>query len=244
MSRRLTLLTPLAYINARLRSAFYRRRGSFLFLGLSFVVASGVLLWPTRQRSQAAGSLPAAPADRLMIPSEPQPSVERAESTPPPTPTFPPLQTPTSLPIPHSGLVWGRSAPGVYLWKAPEGKILTRLPNGTEVRFLEERSSYGNLPWIKVYSPSGEGWILLTQVFRENRNPAAYITIKDGTYLRDQPRGGIQQVLSMGTPIMNILRAQETEGRTWVQVEVLDGVIGWVAEEWLSADAPAGKNDD
>jgi hypothetical protein len=24
-----------------------------------------------------------------------------------------------------------------------------------------------------------------------------------------------------------------------VQVEVLDGAVGWVAEEWLSADMPA-----
>jgi hypothetical protein len=130
------------------------------------------------------------------------------------------------------------------LWKSPQGKILTRLPNGTEVDFLDERSSYGNLPWVKVYSPSGEGWVLQTQVFRQNRDPVAYITIKEGTFLRDQPRGGVQQALSMGTPIMNILEAQEIEGRTWVQVEVLDGTVGWLVEEWLSADRPAGENDD
>ena len=174
-----------------------------------------------------------------MIPNEPQPTVEMLESAPSPTPTFPPLLTPTPLPIPKTGLVWSRNATGAYLWKSPQGKILTRLPNGTKVDFLDERSSYGNLPWVKVHSPSGDGWILQTQVFRQNRNPTAYITIKDGTFLRDQPRGGVQQALSMGTPIMNILDAQEMEGRTWVQVEVLDGAVGWVAEEWLSADMPA-----
>jgi hypothetical protein len=139
--------------------------------------------------------------------------------------------------------VWGRNASGAYLWQSPEGKILARLPNSTEVRFLDERSSYGNLPWTKVDSPSGEGWILLTQVFRENRNPTAYISIGDGTYLRDQPRGGVQQGLSVGTPIMNILDSQDHGGRTWVQVEVLDGAVGWVAKEWLSANMPAEEND-
>jgi hypothetical protein len=131
----------------------------------------------------------------------------------------------------------------VYLWQSPKGKILTRLPNGTEVRFLDERSSYGNLPWTKVQSPSGEGWMLQTQVFRGNRNPTAYIAIQTGTYLRDQPRGGVKQALSMGTPILHILGAQEAAGRTWVQVEVLDGAVGWVAEEWLSADMPVKEND-
>jgi hypothetical protein len=240
----LTLLSPLAYFNARLRNTFYRRRTGFMLFGLSLGIAAGILLWPAGQSGQAAGSLHAVPAGRLMIPKEPQPLVEISDSVPSPTPTFPPLLTPTLLPIPNTGLVWGRNASGAYLWKSPDGKILARLSNGTKVRFLDERSSYGNLPWTKVHSPSGEGWILLTQIFRENRNPAAYITIKGGTYLRDQPRGGVQQALSLGTPIMNILNAQETEGRTWVQVEVLDGAVGWVAEEWLSDDLPTDQNDE
>ena len=215
-----------------------------MFLGLSLVVAASILLWPAGQSSQAAGPLHIVPSGRLMISNASQPTADVAESAPSPTPTFPPLLTPTSFPIPNTGLVWGRNASGVYLWNSPEGKILARLPNGTEVRFMDERSSYGNLPWAKVYAPSGEGWILLTQVFRNNRNPAAYIDIGDGTYLRDQPRGGVKQPLSMGTPIMNILGAQETEGRNWVQVEVLDGEVGWVAEEWLSSEVPVYKNDD
>lgn len=242
MRKRLTLLSPRAYFIVRLRNTFYRQRTGFVLFGLSLGVAAGILLWPAGQSSQAAGTLHAVPAGQLMIPKAPQPLVEISVPAPSPTPTFPPLLTPTSLPIPNTGLVWGRNSGGVYLWESPQGKIRARLPNGTKVRFLAERSSYGNLPWTKVHSPSGEGWILLTQIFRENRNPAAYITIKSGTYLRDQPRGGVQQALALGTPIMNILEAQETEGRTWVQVEVLDGAVGWVAEEWLSGDPPSGEN--
>ena len=238
------MLTPLAYLNVRLRTAFYRRRLGFLFLGLSFLVSASILLWPAGQRGQAARPLHAVPAGRAMIPNEPKPAVEVALTAGSPTPTFPALMTPTPLPIPKIGLVWGRNASGAYLWKSPDGKILTRLPNGTEVHFLDERSSYGNLPWTKINSPSGEGWILLTQVFRENKRPAAYITIDDGTFLRDQPRGGVQQALSVGTPILHILDAQETEGRIWVQVEVLDGAVGWVAEEWLSAELPARDTND
>ena len=243
MRRRLALLTPLAYFNIRLRSALYQRRTGFVLFGLSLVIASGVLLWPAGHSSQAAGSLHVVPANRLLISTTLQPRVEMANTRPSPTPTFPPLLTPTTLPIPDTGLVWGRNASGVYLWQSPESKILTRLPNGTQVRLLDERSSYGNLPWTKVQFPSGEGWILLTQVFRENRNPTAFITIEEGTYLRDQPRGGVQQVLSKGTPIMNILESMDDRGRTWVQVEVLDGAVGWVAQEWLSAAMPVGEKD-
>lgn len=242
MNRRLTLLSPLAYFIVRLRNTFDRRRTGWMLFGLSLGIAAGILLWPAAQGSQAAGFLHAVPAGRLMIPKAPQPLVEISVPAPSPTPTFPPLLTPTSLPVPSTGLVWGKNADGVYLWESPQGKILARLPNGTKVRFLDDRSSYGNLPWTKVHSPSGEGWLLLTQIFRENRNPAAYIAIQGGTYLRDQPRGGVQQALSLGTPIMSILNAQETEGRIWVQVEVLDGAVGWVAEEWLSGDLPTGEN--
>ncbi len=213
-----------------------------MLFGLSLVIASGVLLWPAGHSSQAAGSLHVVPADPLMISTTQQPTAEMANPMLSPTPTFFPL-LPTPLPIPNTGLVWGRNASGVYLWQSPESKILARLPNGIQVRLLDERSSYGNLPWTKVQSPSGEGWILLTQVFRENRNPTAYITIEEGTYLRDQPRGGVQQVLSMGTPIMNILESMDDRGRTWVQVEVLDGAVGWVAQEWLSAAMPVGVKD-
>jgi hypothetical protein len=238
------MLTPLAYLNARLRNAFYRRKKGFLFFSLGLVIAAGILIWPAGQRSQARGSPHMVSADRFVSPDASQQMFERTASAPSPTPTFPPLQTPTSLPVPKTGLVWSRNANGVYLWKSPQGKILTRLPNGTSVGILEARSSYGSLPWVKVHSPSGVGWILLTQVFRRDERPVAYITIKEGTFLRDRPRGGVEQALSMGTPIMNILGTHEAEGRIWVQVAVLDGAVGWVAQEWLSAERPVGENDD
>jgi len=196
------------------------------------------------QRGQATGALHVVPADRTMLPGAPQPTAEFAEVAPSPTPTNPPLLTPTPLVIPDTGLVWCKNAAGAYLWASPEGKILARLSNGTTVKFLDERSSYGNLPWIKIHSPLGEGWVLQTQVFREFESPTAYVAIRDGTYLRDQPRGGIQQTLSVGTPIMKILERQETEGHTWVQVEVVDGTVGWVVEEWLSAGMPVGDSHD
>jgi len=215
-----------------------------MFLGLGLITAAGILLWPTGNRGQAAGALHVVPVDRVMLPDAPLPTVAAVETAPSPTPTYPPLLTPTPLPIPDIGLVWCRNAAGVYLWASPDGKILAHLPNGTVVKYLEERSSYGNLPWIKIISPLGEGWILQTQVFREFDSPTAYVAIETGTYLRDQPRGGIQQTLSLGTPIMNIFEKQETEGRTWVRVEVVDGKVGWVVEEWLSAEMPVGDRHD
>ena len=238
------MLTPLAYFNACLRSAFYRRRIGCLLFGWGLVIAAGIFLWPVDHSSQAAGSPHTVPTDRLMISNMSQPTAEHLESVPSLSPTLPPLLTPTPLPIPTTGLVWGKNAAGVYLWQAPEGKILTRLPNGIQVNYLDERSSYGNLPWIKVSSANGDGWVLQNQVFRKNKRPAAYVAIDQGTFLRDQPRGGVQQALSRGTPIMKILDAKETEGRTWVQVEVLDGAIGWVAKEWLSTELPVGENAD
>jgi hypothetical protein len=238
------MITPWVYFAVRVRSMFYRRKVGFMFFGLGLVIAAGILLWPTGQHTQAAGPLHIVPTDRRASLNAPKPAVEIVESAPSPTPTYPPLLTPTPLPIPDSGLVWGRNASGVYLWASPKGKIRAHLPNGTKVRLLDERSSYGNLPWIKVYAASGEGWILQTQVFREVESPAAYIDVREGTYLRDQPRGGIQQTLSVGTPIMSILETQETEGRTWALVEVVDGAVGWVVEEWLSVELPVGDSHD
>jgi hypothetical protein len=223
-----------------------------MFLGFAVIITTGIpsmllragLLWPTGQHTQAVEPLHIVPTDRLAGLNAPKPAVAMVESAPSPTPTYAPLQTPTPLPIPDSGLVWGRNVAGVYLWESPKGKILAHLPNGTKVRLLDARSSYGNRPWIKIASPAGEGWILQTQVFREVESPAAYIDVRDGTYLRDQPRGGIQQTLSVGTPIMNILETQETEGRTWALVEVVDGAVGWVVQDWLSVEMPVADRQD
>jgi hypothetical protein len=95
------------------------------------------------------------------------------------------------------------------------------------------------MPWIKVRSPVGEGWILQTHVFRKRERPVAYVAVLGGTYLRDRARGGVQQAMPMGTPIMGILDSQGTGGHTWVQVEILDGTVGWVVEEWLSPELPS-----
>jgi hypothetical protein len=209
-----------------------------MFLGFGLIIAAGILLWPAGNRGQAAGPMHVIPVDRVMLPVSPQITAEVAETAPSPTPTYPPLLTPTALSIPNVGLVWCRNAAGVYLWKSPEGNILARLPNGTVVRILEERSSYGNLPWIKINSPLGEGWILQTQVFRKFESAIAYVAIDGGTYLRDQPSGGIQQMLPVGTPIMKFIEEQETEEHAWVRVEVVDGTVGWVVEEWLSVEMP------
>ncbi len=165
MAKRLMMLTPLAYFSVCLRSALRRRRVGLIFLGIGLILAAGIpsrllrtdLPWPAGNRGQVAGPPHDVPTDRLILPGALQPTVEIAETAPSPTPTDPPLLTATSFPIPDDGLVWGRNAVGVYLWESPKGKILARLPNGTVVMFLEERSSYGNLPWIKVYSPLGEG---------------------------------------------------------------------------------------
>jgi hypothetical protein len=241
----LKLLTPLAYFWTRLRKACCRGSGGLMVFGLSLLIAAGILLWPAGLRSRAAEPLPhAGKRGNLVRTATPQAVLPAVETVPSPPPTATSLPTPTPLPIPDQGLVWVENASGVYLWGSPLGNILTHLPNGSMVQLLEERAAYGNLPWIKVCSPSGEGWLLQTQVFRARESPAAYIVSQQGTYLRDRPRGAVQQLLSLGTPIMNILAAQEGAGRTWAQVEVVDGTVGWVPEEWLAAELPMGANQD
>lgn len=244
MANRLTLLTPMAYFHVRLRSMFYRRRVGFMVFGLALVISACILLWPSGQRTQAAGSPHILSADHLVTSNEPAPTFTFVESVPLPTSTDLPPSTPTPLPIPDSGVVWASSTNGVYLQESPESKILAHLPNGTKVRFLEGRAWYGNLPWIQVASPFGEGWILQSQVFRAGEDPVAYVAIREGTYLRDQPGGGVQQILSMGTPIMRILETQDMEGRTWAFIEVVDGSLGWVVRTWLSAEMPLDDHND
>jgi hypothetical protein len=238
-AKRLTMLTPLAYIRARLVSALRKRRVGLMFLGLCLLAAACILIWPASRGGQAAGTLHDVSVTGAMLPTATRSAVGMAESASPPTPTLPPLWTPTPLPVPDTGLVWSRNAAGAYLWESPEGGILALLPNGAVVTILEARSSYGNLPWIKVRSPAGEGWIIQTHVFRKGERPVAYVAVAGGTYLRDCARGGVQQALPLGTPIMGILDAQENGSHTWVQVEVLDGTVGWVVEEWLSTEMPA-----
>jgi hypothetical protein len=52
-----------------------------MFLGLGLIIAAGILLWPTGNRGQAAGSLHVVPADRVMLPDSPQPGVARTFGT-------------------------------------------------------------------------------------------------------------------------------------------------------------------
>jgi hypothetical protein len=244
LAKRLTLLTPLAYFHARLRNTFYRRRVGFLCFGLALVISACILLWPTSQRTQAAGSPHILPSDHLVVLNEPDPTTAIVEPAPAPIPTEIPAPTSTPFLIPETGLVWDRNAPGAYLWESPEGNILAHLPNGTKVRYLEGRSSYGNQPWTQVTTSAGEGWILDTQVYREAEDPVAYVVLQEGTYLRDQPGSGILQTLPMGTPIMGILEIQDVEGRNWALVEVVNGADGWVVEAWLSAEMPLGEPHD
>lgn len=238
MSQRLTLLTPLAYFKLRLAYGLRKRMPALMFFGMCLVIAAFILLWPTNRSSLAAGSLhpvSAGPSISLIVSTSADEGVETEIS---PTPIYPPVIVPTPITVPDTGLIWSKKSAGTYLWESPKGKILTLLSNGTVVKLLDERRSYGNLPWIKIQSPVGEGWILQTQTFRAWDLPVAYVAIDGGTYLRDRPRGGIQRALPVGTPIMSFLDAQEAGGRKWVQVRVPSNEVGWIVEALLSDEQP------
>ncbi|MGD2157180.1 MAG: hypothetical protein PVG32_09925 [Anaerolineales bacterium] len=244
MSHRLSLLTPLAYFKLRLAGALRKRVPALTFLGMCLVIAAFILLWPTDRRIRAAGSFHPAPADLSISSITSTPADGIAESETSPTPTFPPAVIPTPITVPDSGLIWSKKATAAYLWESPEGKILTPLPNGTAVKLLDERQFYGNMPWIRIQSPKWEGWILQTQTFRTSDLPVAYVAIEEGTYLRDRPRGGVQKALPVGTPIMGFMGTQDAGGRTWVQVKLLDGAVGWVVEVLLAEEQPALDSPD
>jgi hypothetical protein len=238
MTKRLTMINPLSYHLARLRRWVYHHRTGLVLLAICLGISVGLLLRPSRQSSLAADFYPITPTIQFGVEEQPQVILQTVEILPSNTPTPLPQSTPAVLPTHENGIVWSVTSPSVYFWEAPEGTILTRLQNGTSVRLLGERSSYGNLPWIKIESPSGEGWLLQTDVFREERQPTAYIAIVTGTFLRDRPRGGVQQMLPMGTPIMAIMDNIELDNRVWVQVEIVDGTVGWVVEAWLAEHQP------
>jgi hypothetical protein len=115
------------------------------------------------------------------------------------------------------------------------------LPNGRVVKFLGERQVYGNVHWVKIQNASGEGWLSWSHIHRVSDLPVAYVADEKWTYLRDRPRGKVLTVLTVGTPIMRIFASQKVEGQSWVQVELLNGAVGWAIEELLVNEQSFGE---
>ena len=226
------MLTPFGYYKFCLVGAFRKRKSTLVFSVFCLIIACVILFTPPSQGGEAAGDVSHMSVDGVLL-QDPYLAVEMVERKLTPTPTFPLSLTPTPLSVPDTGVVWNQKADGAYLWESPDGSILTMLPNGSVLKFLGERQAYGNVHWVKVQSPDGEGWISWTHVYRVSIFPVAYIAHGEWTYLRDQPRGRVQQVLTVGTPILRILDSQELDGHSWVQIELLNGAVGWTIEALL-----------
>ena len=61
----------------------------------------------------------------------------------------------------------------------------------------------------------------------------------DGVFLRQEPMGALVSGLYGGMEVEYLGNPQSLEGKTWVQVRMLDGATGWMLAEFLATAGPA-----
>ena len=163
----------------------------------------------------------------------PQTPIATVTATPSPSPTL------TPSPTPRMGVIWSKEAPEVNLRQAPNGHVLAPLPNGVQVRLLDERIKKAGLFWQKVvaYFPNSNpsGWVaeelILSADFLPSDTPVT-IQADSGAYLRAEPGGRLLTFLSKGTLLEN-MECVDVGSIRWVHVRAPDGSEGWVVEDLI-----------
>ena len=158
-------------------------------------------------------------------------STPTVTSLPATTPTL----TPTPLPIPTTGVIWNRENAGSYFWEAPGKGILSQLPNGTIVTFLEDWQAYGGLGWASVEFDGQTGWVNVVDIFRVTIPEGGFsqVVAAEGTYLYSEPQGQHILWLSPSTPFRIGQKMQVVNSQTWVSVGLLNGTEGWMKKETI-----------
>ena len=238
-----------------IRTSLHEYRHILIFSGIMAALAIGMyLLLPSKiSIDAAAGSITLEPLvtatasptfEPTLTPSlTPSPTLEPTLTpsltpSPTPSPTSTETPTPTVTPMP-AFVVWAKEGTGGYLREAPaNGRILETIQNGAVVSFLGETNMVGEEAWMHVLvyfagaqgpASATSGWMSQLLLYPLPDGELAQVQSDDGVYLRVSPEARILDWLGNGTVVVYI--ATSDDG--WVQVQTLDGVEGWLFEEFL-----------
>jgi len=154
-------------------------------------------------------------------------------------PTILPTTTPTPLPL---FVVWSPTAETVYLRELPNGRVQTKIDNGSLARDTGPRLQNAGLTWSRVcvlseaaYSViSTCGWVADDFLYPWRDGQYSQVQADLGANLRAAPDGSILIWLPDGTPVLPTGRYDGD----WREVRLLNDVAGWVYGTLLQ-DSPA-----
>jgi len=124
------------------------------------------------------------------------------------------------------------------LRESPGGAILARLSAGAELSLREAACDEEGQPWLRVARPDGtEGWAAAAFLDLGAAPAAGRLVARvaeDDVRFRAAPGGEILTRLGAGQPLTVLNLATSTDGHSWLQAALPDGVIGWIAAEYLT----------
>lgn len=136
-----------------------------------------------------------------------------------------------------------RAGPG---FNQPEVTVLNK---GQVIHRIDNTGRYkidGKI-WDRVIlSDSRQGFIIRDNIQIIDYSESFYVDAEGGLYLRDSPAGDIIRMLENGTVVTRLEEGKKVGEYTWDKVITADGVIGYVAREFLKrvdgSDIPEVEN--
>ena len=113
---------------------------------------------------------------------------------------------------------------------------ITHLNKGQVIHRIDNTGRYyidGKI-WDRVIlSDSRQGFVARDNIHKIDYNESFYVNAEGGLYLRETPAGNIIRKLENGSIVTRIEAGSKVGNYTWDKVITEDGVIGYVAREYL-----------
>ena len=113
---------------------------------------------------------------------------------------------------------------------------ITHLNKGQVIHRIDNTGRYvidGKI-WDRVIlSDSRQGFVVRDNIHKIDYNESFYVNAEGGLYLRETPAGNIIRKLENGSIVTRIEAGKQVGNYTWDKVITEDGVIGYVAREYL-----------
>ena len=113
---------------------------------------------------------------------------------------------------------------------------ITHLAKGQVVRRIDSTGRYliDGRVWDRVIlSDSRQGFVARDNIQKIDYNESFIVNAEGGLYLRETPAGSIIRKLEKGTIVTRLEAGSKVGDYTWDKVITEDGVIGYVAREYL-----------
>ena len=113
---------------------------------------------------------------------------------------------------------------------------ITHLNKGQVIHRIDNTGRYyidGKI-WDRVIlSDSRQGFVARDNIHKIDYNESFYVNAEGGLYLRETPAGNIIRKLENGSIVTRLEAGSKVGNYTWDKVITEDGVIGYVAREYL-----------